>query len=605
MTNETYHRRAIESVPLDRERCLARVPDSGEQVPVARAALEMVSRCTGFHTVDEHIASLLRASRLPEAHRGDLTRALAELAERGFLIGRGELLARMRARRDASATPTSIGSIGVLTRDRPRAVARCLDSYVGNTRAHDRRCAFTVIDSSPTAELRAQTRDAVGALAAGGASELRYADVADKARFAARLALEAGVDPDLVRFALLDPEGIGCDTGANRNALLLEHAGRPFLSVDDDMICELRRRSDDPSAALAVGSADPTLVTCVRNLAVARAATRTIDECVLGLHERLLGRSVAACLSEVAPTEVAVDDLAPSALERLLGGGAQVAATVGGFFGDSGADYPSFYLFSSAIAGRDQLADDEATYRAVVASRHVLRAPCALSVSSGGFCASGNLALDARALLPPFFPVSRGEDLLFGVVLRRCFDDRWLGYLPWASGHVPIEARRNDPARLWPESATVSLHSTVMHALSIANVEFARSGAPRLALLGRALGELAALPWPDLERLLRAQAWKAGAARLAALDAAIAAADPRVPWTRLARAFRHARGAMLADPVLPTPLLARRSPEEAPAALQRLLQRFGALLEAWPALFEAARRLGARDAGLARPVVDR
>ena len=58
-------------------------------------------------------------------------------------------------------------------------------------------------------------------------------------RYAARLAERAGVDPAIAAFALSDPLGAGFACGANRNALLLRHAGRPYLSLDDDMVCEM------------------------------------------------------------------------------------------------------------------------------------------------------------------------------------------------------------------------------------------------------------------------------------------------------------------------------------------------------------------------------
>ena len=59
-------------------------------------------------------------------------------------------------------------------------------------------------------------------------------------RYAARALPErAGIDPDIAAFALSDPFKTGFACGANRNALLLRHSGRPYLSLDDDMVCEM------------------------------------------------------------------------------------------------------------------------------------------------------------------------------------------------------------------------------------------------------------------------------------------------------------------------------------------------------------------------------
>ena len=43
---------------------------------------------------------------------------------------------------------------------------------------------------------------------------------------------------------------------------------------------------------------------------------------------------------------------------------------------------------------------------------------------------------------PPFVPVQRGQDVIFGATLWHCFEDRCFGHVPWALLHAPLEPRR-------------------------------------------------------------------------------------------------------------------------------------------------------------------
>src|SRR5437763_1245332 len=69
---------------------------------------------------------------------------------------------------------------------------------------------------------------------------IQHATNDDKEAYAVRLTASSGVDPAVIRFALTDAYGCGHDTGGNRNALLLAHAGTSYVTADDDTISVLR-----------------------------------------------------------------------------------------------------------------------------------------------------------------------------------------------------------------------------------------------------------------------------------------------------------------------------------------------------------------------------
>ena len=177
--------------------------------------------------------------RLP---RDAILRALVEMANAGLLISERALLTSLAQEERPTEELPKLAAWGVLTRNRPEAVSQCVRTFSANLQEHRRDATCTVIDSSP-ADLAARTLSALLRGAPSG-SELWYAGVAEKAAFAEQLARASGLDSSLTRFALLDVEHVGRDTGTNRNALLLAHAGAPFLSVDDDVLCDIRHASD-------------------------------------------------------------------------------------------------------------------------------------------------------------------------------------------------------------------------------------------------------------------------------------------------------------------------------------------------------------------------
>jgi hypothetical protein len=62
--------------------------------------------------------------------------------------------------------------------------------------------------------------------------DIAYAGADEKRALAAALAGDGAIPPDVIEFALFDPEGCGRSTGTNRNAQLLYGAGQLFVSVD-------------------------------------------------------------------------------------------------------------------------------------------------------------------------------------------------------------------------------------------------------------------------------------------------------------------------------------------------------------------------------------
>jgi hypothetical protein len=597
--SEIYYRRQIRTVPLGGGEVLLELPDSRGLWSAASAVLELLERCPEGGTLEEHTSAMLLAANLPSERAADVRTALAELIEQGLFITKRAVVARLASTAQRQE-PQPIRTIATLTRNRPRAVERCVRSYLSHVREHGRDVQFKVVDSS-LPEPRCEVELRLAQVARVSGVRIGYAAIEEKMAFAAALADETGVDADVVRFALVDAERVGSDTGANRNALLMAGAGEAFVSVDDDTLCELvRPRAAQLDRLVLSSQRDPTHVRLLENEADARAAVSPLHGCLLDLHERILGRTVADCAAQTDASRFELSGLPAEALERLLTRRPSVVASFTGILGDSGAGSPAFHLWRSDV--RHQL-HDGAAYDALSRSRQVLHAAPATTIGSGSFLMTTSYALDARQLTPPFFPVLRGEDQLFGLVLRRCFPDHLLGHLPVCITHSPIGGRTEMAAQAWGRRRSVSMLNVLVGSLGLASVHCGASGAERLRLLGRQWTELGRMPWADFEALLRARLWRDTRREQERFESSLArtggthnawAADLRRYMSDFAQVLAHE------DAIVPEALRETRSIEDARLLLQRLISRYGELLVAWPELVAGSRRLRARGVSLLR-----
>ena len=98
-----------------------------------------------------------------------------------------------------------------------------------------------------------------------------------------------------------------------------------------------------------------------------------------------------------------------------------------------------------ALAGAGALRRMSATYHAATRAREIVRSTPAYTVSDADDLMAGSLGLDLDITkpVPPFFPVLRNEDGLFGSHLRLTAPDARLGFCPIALLHAPPDVRVN------------------------------------------------------------------------------------------------------------------------------------------------------------------
>jgi len=383
------------------------------------------------------------------------------------------------------------------------------------------------------------------------------------------------VSPETIRFAFFGDERCACSTGANRNSLLLDATDTLVLAVDDDTLCRIAEGPEREAALSFFPGYDPTEFWFFPDRGRATESVSFVDADVLGCHEALLGSEVA-------------DLGSPS------GTSGRVAMTLHGLVGDSGMASPRYY-FTLTGASRDRLVASPQAYRSAFESREILRCVRQPTITAGPFCMTTFLGLDNRLLLPPFFPVQRNSDGIFGIMVRKCVDGSHVAFLPWLLLHAPEPPRAFVPDELWADAGAVQMADIVIagvlaHETSTGQV----TTATRWADLGKHLRWLGSLNLPDFEARVRTVQRFRNFAFITALHGQLQTygASPSFWADDVGRMIELMSKASTAENhLVPRDLRQDRDVDAARRLGQELVGKFGELVEAWPTMVAAARRL--------------
>jgi hypothetical protein len=559
------------------------------------AVLPLAAR---FRTLAGHRQALLQAGWQDDGS-DYLGSALRELIEQGLLRSRTDFLRNVAsAAGSGEEPPEPIASLAWVTRERPELLRRSVESFIAGAAAYRREVSFSVFDDSPGEGDREATRAMLAELGRSRGVPIRYAGLEEKRAFASLLVREAqseGATEELLDFALFDPFGVGYAVGANSNALLLGTLGERTVLLNDDAFCRFAS-PPAPEVGLHLSSAQhPMQLRFFGDRASLQGRASFVAADILGAHESLLGRSVAGCLrAPEAAAGVDCAEITPAFLRLLEGGGCRVLVTMTGACGDSGMGSPRFVL-SLEGENREELIHDEQRYREAFRSREVLHVVPAPTISDSPLLMALNCGLDNRELLPPLFPVLRNGEGVWAQILRQCWPSALVGHLPLATLHEPPEARRFAEE----EATRISIRLPDLLILLVGAYQPGAgwlAGARALEALGSYLARIGALPLPRFEELLRSL-WVAEMSRYGTHLEELLLLHGGEPdyWAEDVESHLEAiRKRVAGGPRLGPEDVAERVGEEgALAACQAMAARYGQLLEAWPALIQAARRLQA------------
>ena len=449
------------------------------------------------------------------------------------------------------------------TSDRPDTLQRCVQSATANLLRNNRECRLVIVDDSRSPECAQKNLAIVEELARSCDLIVQYFGKEEYTTYITELT-NGGIVPHVAEFALRgwSQHGSLAGAGAPRNFLLLIAAGEAFASIDDDTESLYARHSNySPHVKEQNNSVDPSTLTPWPDLDTTLTALPPFDIDFLAVHEQLLGHEFT----------------------KLDG---RVLTTMFGVAGDCGWGSPSrFFQY------QEQIARSGIDWNTAIACRDMLRAPTSYVVSSGAeMLMTTAFAATGKVLLPPFMPVGRGSDLIFGRLMKIIYPSALFGHLPFGVLHTPAAVRKFWLGEQFRSAGTSDI-STMCLAL-LKNCPHASEPVEAFHRVGEYLQDIAQSPLADFEEMLREQTRVFIEEQLSAIEQQADAvrsmcsmvAEDAVQYCDKARGQLNGPNAGL-----PVELLSNDDSSHALADARKLMGQFGELLFAWPTILAIGR----------------
>jgi hypothetical protein len=503
---------------------------------------------------------------------------------------------------NASGGP-SVTSLCTYTRNRTKSFQRWLNSYAQSARKHGRQIRLVVADQSDTPSDREANVEALRSISKSFQIPCFYAANDEKEEFARQLAKHAGVSTALARFAICHDEKSPGAYGANRNALLLSTVGELTVHATDDTFCALTA-AENPRQSLKLTSELKQQELCyLTDEEHSLYENRPDSDDVISAHEQLLGRSLSNCIEQYSSENNSVD---LSECKVRFWGRLQprlIAMTCAGIVGDSPMGTPYWVLLSQGKA-RDSLVRSEQHYRFSLARQVVSRSVKQLTICDRGWTGGPCEGLDNRQFLPPFTPIQRGEDIIFGLLVELS-GSGYLGYLPSLVHH---KRPSNHDFRMADviEYATRSCSYTIMKRILV-DCQFPNQLDPakNLVAVGRTLQDFGSLSRREFHQTMRQKLTTHWQEQIEQIEERLACYDgqPHFWAADLTSCLDSLKSAVnSASVTIGSDMTILDGNSDCLGAMQKYVTDFGMLLESWSDLRKASLELHSRGIQLARPV---
>ncbi len=605
MMDEQYIAAPVAAYPADKGHVLISNRNTGRPDVLSGQLFGILRQADRFDTIAGHVKRLFAAGWEDDGS-GFIESAFRELISHGLLVPKSAFLRGLLEMGAGCEAPPTVTSVIVTTRDRIPQLQRCLVGFIENTRKHGRSVDYLVIDNSRNENQRVKITGVLTPFAAGGV-KIHYAGREEKSRFKIELVQAGsaeGLPDDIVDFCLFGDEGFAQTYGANRNALLLDTTGELIVMTDDDTLCQPAVLGESAPTLALSSMKDPAVTRFHADRRQLVRSVRTTDVDILSWHEKVLGRSIAGCMSALgSDSALDVECITPESAHFFGKALKVVRASASGHWGDAGMDSP-YLLLELSGKSRDLLMRSKEQYTQAGESREIFRSVPCCTISDNSVFMAINAGIDNRSLLPPFLPVGRNEDGIFAMTLRICAQDALIGHIPLAVLHSPQEARRYEQGG--SPIAAPRLAEILSAIMSTFNPSPGHETvSQRLSDLGKLLVDVGSLKIEDFTEHVET-VWAAAASRYIGLLESLLDLHRGKPdyWAEDVLSFieRLTDFTVHKSAAAPRELLETQTPEQAVEVCRRVVRRFGELLQWWPVIYGAAKKLRDADKRLVRRV---
>ena len=515
--------------------------------------------------------------------------ALQELKRKRLILSERDIKKMLGHTMSVSDEKVAIDLVCVPTANRPEQLKRCLKSVADVLSRKRAYCSIVVVDDSSCPSAEAMTNAVIEQQLVNSSVRIEHFTASKRLQVVESVAASTGVDKAVLEFALCPP-ALTITTGAARNVMLLLSAGRYSVHTDDDTILEARL----PSSAvnrIGVGEARECYELSFYNSRVENESKHPlyVTEDVIDIHEKFLGRSFAALYRDEPKIDLKNCD--PVTLKALLTTKARVSLTTMGICGDAGMGTNAGLIASVGISTLKEMAPSSTGGNTMFLTREIFRCANRPVLHRSVEFQSMSFGLDGTRLLPPFPPLGRNQDSVFGLLNQLANEESLVCRLPVAVSHVPNK-RREFVSRSAAESILL-LNDVLLLVLSSCRTDLCENTRQVYESLGAQRECISSMSRPSFKALLLVLvASKKLGRRNGLLELLNRYGGTSRAWDDEMRALAEETAQSLIGHTNFIPLEFSDAPED--EALDRTkwyISMFGRLLSVWPMVVNAAKGL--------------
>ncbi|MEP4149553.1 MAG: hypothetical protein ABJL54_20210 [Halioglobus sp.] len=411
---------------------------SDAQLLVGAPVAQSMQLCRKFRTLEHHADVL--ASSVPElaGQQADVMNVLNMLKDAGLLVTADSVCERLNA--DVAAPvdlpPTRVF---IITCDRPTAVERLLESMqrTGNLSRHE---SLFLIDDSREQANADQNRDAVERFNLTSPRDMHYFGADETRHFMDTLIAEQPDQEDAIRFLIDREKWTDHKTyGVARNLSLLLSVGCRAIVMDDDVICSAYQ-SPYKKDGLEFRPVDREVDFYTNQQDMLNNAQPAELDPLSG-HAKCLGLTIGQAARKLGDKPITPADLADANSGSFILWDAEspVLVTQSGTLGDPGSPNTAWLYFSSGDSLQRLMSFSGGLQGALTGRNYWMGypRPCFTKMA----VMSQVTGLDNSQLLPPYFPIFRGEDYLFGSMTEYLHPNSATLHYDFCVPHIPVDER--------------------------------------------------------------------------------------------------------------------------------------------------------------------
>ena len=428
--------------PVPGGNLLLRNRRTGKQAVVMPEVHATLASCDQFRTLDEHVARLIANNPEMQGQQANIRQVLQSMLDNGIMVSARTFCDDLKRKVEPSETDANADKpvVVILTWERPTALERLLQSIKTNC-ATDKFHQLYVVDDSRDADNIRQNRELTAKYSFAMKAPVQYFGQTEQQSLLNSLCQQLPAQEDAIRF--LADQSRWRDhwtSGLARNLALLLSCGRRLVMLDDDTICDVFEPgqlrpdisiSDSPREADFFSSEQEWI-----------PQHQPINPDPIDRHMRCLGLPLSAALGVFGASNLKPPGLnnAHVMLMNELGPTSPVLVTECGSLGCPGIGKNTWLPDMAPDSIKRMLSSPQKTTNAL-STRMVWTGRV-----QPHFSPRPNMSqitgFDNREMLPPYMPIMRREDRLFGYLLDFIFPAALSLDYPWAVPHLPIPLKQ-------------------------------------------------------------------------------------------------------------------------------------------------------------------